>query len=70
MERTVLDQLRQAIRESGLSHHELSKRTGVAQPIISRFVSGERSLQGETFSVLCSFFRLELRPKKRAKKNP
>lgn len=41
MSKTVADQLRQAIRESGLSANALSKATGIDQTLISRFLRGK-----------------------------
>jgi hypothetical protein len=38
--------------------------TGIAQPIISRFMSGERTLRMDTASVLIHYLGLELAAKK------
>ena len=45
---TLPARVRKAIADSGLSHGELGRRSGVAQPVISRFASGERSVSAET----------------------
>ena len=55
--------IRQAIRERGLSQREIARVTGVAQPIISRFMSGERTLRMDTASVLIHYLGLELAAK-------
>jgi ribosome-binding protein aMBF1 (putative translation factor) len=56
--------IRQAIRECGLSQREIARVTGIAQPIISRFMSGERTLRMDTASVLIHYLDLELAAKK------
>jgi hypothetical protein len=38
------DQLRTAIAKSGISRYEISKRTGVSQAALSKFVLGHRGL--------------------------
>jgi len=62
------DQLRQAVRDSGLSVSAVARGAGIAQPILHRFVAGERDLTLETASKVAAFFRMRLtrplRPKK------
>ena len=36
-----IDDVRQAIRESGLTQVEISRRTGIKQPTISEFLRGK-----------------------------
>jgi hypothetical protein len=40
--RSLADVLRQAIRASGVSQQEISRRTGIPAPVLSRFLSGKR----------------------------
>lgn len=54
------DDLRQAIAESGQSHYAIAKATGVAQPVITRFVNGTRSISLETAGKLAIFFGMKL----------
>jgi plasmid maintenance system antidote protein VapI len=61
MGKTISEQLRAAIQDSGLSHNELAKATGVNQPSISRFVSGDRGLGSESIDKLAAYLGLELR---------
>jgi plasmid maintenance system antidote protein VapI len=53
-------QLRSAIVESGLSHYQLAKETGISQPIITRFANGDRSISLATASKLATFFGMRL----------
>ena len=43
--RDLAQQLRDAIRSSGLSQHKLAQLSGVASGSISRFLAGDRDLQ-------------------------
>jgi hypothetical protein len=45
---TITARLKEAIRESGLTHYRLSKLSGIVQPVIDRFVAGERDIRLET----------------------
>ena len=56
---TIIDRLRDAIR-SAESVYFVAKRSGVAHPILLRFLSGERDIRLETAAKLCTFFGLEL----------
>jgi transcriptional regulator with XRE-family HTH domain len=40
----VSDQLRRIVDDCGLSRYEISKRTGIDEGALSRFMSGERGL--------------------------
>jgi transcriptional regulator with XRE-family HTH domain len=40
----VSDQLRRVIDDCGLSRYEISKRTGIAESTLSKFMQGERGL--------------------------
>jgi len=64
----LTERLRKAILDSGESFNALSRKTGVAVPVISRFASRERSLKIETADRLAAYFGLELRPAKQSKK--
>jgi plasmid maintenance system antidote protein VapI len=52
--------LKGAIRDSGLSLNELSKRCGVSNPQLSRFVRGERSLTLPAAEKLMVYFGLKV----------
>lgn len=60
----ISEQLRQAIRDCGESRYALSKRTGIDQSTLTRFMSGERGLRLDVVDVLAEALDLELRPKR------
>ena len=61
----ISDQLREAIRSYG-SVYRVAKDSGVSQPVVQRFVKGERDLRLETVDRLAAFFGMELtRPRRK-----
>ncbi len=60
LEVPVSDKLRERIADSGLSQSELARETGIPQPSISRFVSGDRGLSLEHVDTLAEYFNLKL----------
>ena len=64
---TLSDQLRRAIKQSGLSLNQIATETGVGQPALSRFLmdgADHRDIRLErTGDSLAEFFGLELAPK-------
>jgi plasmid maintenance system antidote protein VapI len=60
IKKTIIDQLRKAIRDSGETNYAIAKGSGVSQSIIDRFVSGERGISLETASKLCEYLKLDL----------
>ncbi|QDU25584.1 helix-turn-helix protein [Anatilimnocola aggregata] len=63
------DQLRTAIKDSGQPGLAIAKATGVSQPAISRFLSGE-DIRFSAASKLAEYFGLELRPVDQKAKKP
>ena len=61
---SISEQLRQAIREHSESRYVLSKRTGIDQSTLTRFVSGERGLRLDKVDMLADALGLELRRKR------
>ena len=55
----ILDELRRAIRESGESINSIAKATGVAHPVIVRFMQG-RDIRLTTVDKLLDHFGLKL----------
>ncbi|MEW6249650.1 MAG: helix-turn-helix transcriptional regulator [Planctomycetota bacterium] len=62
----LLEKLRNAIETSGQSRYRISKQTGVAESVLSRFTSGETRLSIETAERLAEYLGHEivLRPKR------
>lgn len=50
---TLADALRDAVRDSGLSYHDLARRAKTDQGTISRFMLGQRDLTLAVASRLC-----------------
>jgi transcriptional regulator with XRE-family HTH domain len=59
---TLGEQIKQAVAASGKTVSAVARESGVPQPVLSRFVSGKRSLLLETAERLCVYLQLELRP--------
>jgi DNA-binding phage protein len=57
------DQLRDAIRASGMSIYRVAKASGISWPVVGRFMSGERDLRFETAGKIAAALGLELRSK-------
>lgn len=55
----LVEQLRQAVRDSGETHYQLGKRSGIATAQIDRFMRGERDLRFETACRLCAVLGLK-----------
>jgi plasmid maintenance system antidote protein VapI len=53
--------LKQAIEASGETVAAISRGCGVAQPVLHRFVTGERDLTLRTATKLAAYLGLELR---------
>lgn len=65
----LLSMMRNAIEASGQSRYRISKETGIAESVLSRFMSGETALAVETAERLADYLGLELvlRRKRRPK---
>jgi len=51
----MADQLRKAIKQSKQSQGEIARGSGVAQPVISRFVRGVRGIDLSTASKIADY---------------
>ncbi len=58
------DQLRTAIVKSGVSRYEISKRTGVSQAALSKFVLGHRGLSAKAMDAVGLFLGLSITSRK------
>lgn len=54
------EQLRRAVEQSDLSRYRISKQTGIAQSILSRFVNEGAGLSMESVDKLCECLGLRL----------
>jgi plasmid maintenance system antidote protein VapI len=59
---TLADQLKKAVAATGKSVSAVARESGVPQPVLHRFVTGERGLLLDTADRLAAYLRLELRP--------
>jgi hypothetical protein len=64
----IIDELKRAIRDSGDTIYAVAKGSGVAFPVVSRFMHGERDIRLETADRLCAHLGLRLTANKPAKK--
>jgi plasmid maintenance system antidote protein VapI len=62
------DQLREAVKQSGLSLYRIAKDSGVVYQVLHRFASGERDLTLETATKLADYFGMRLTRPKRPKR--
>ena len=52
--------LKKAIKDSGQSVTAIAKGAGIAQPVLHRFVAGERDLTLRTADKLLAYFGMEV----------
>jgi plasmid maintenance system antidote protein VapI len=64
---TIAETLRKAIADSGETVAAVSRGAGIAQPVLHRFIHGERDLTLRTADRLMEYFGLEIRPTGEAK---
>jgi plasmid maintenance system antidote protein VapI len=60
--RTVCDQLRDAIQDSGKTHYRIGKDAGIKPEIVARFVRKQRDITGKTFAKLAAALGMTLVP--------
>jgi transcriptional regulator with XRE-family HTH domain len=56
----LIDQVRQAIDDSGLSRYEVAKRTGIDESALSKFHLGRRGLSMEALNALGELLELKI----------
>ena len=59
----MAETLKTAIGQSGETVAAISRAAGIAQPVLHRFVKGERDVILTTAQRLADYFGLELRPR-------
>jgi len=67
--KTLSEQLREAILNSGVSRYEISKQTGVSQAALSKFILGHRGISTKAMDTVGVFLGLAItsRPKRSSK---
>jgi hypothetical protein len=68
--RTVSDQLRAAIEESGMTSYALGKRTGIDPGILARFRAGTAEIRSGTFDLVAEDLGLRLAAPTRVRGRP
>jgi transcriptional regulator with XRE-family HTH domain len=58
----IIDELREAMIKSKLTQYRIAKDTGVRQPVLSRFLTGQRGVSFTTAARLCEYLKLHLMP--------
>jgi transcriptional regulator with XRE-family HTH domain len=54
------DQLRQIVRESGLSEYRISKEIKIPPETLNRFQNNQRGLKVDIIDKLCDFFNVRM----------
>jgi transcriptional regulator with XRE-family HTH domain len=62
------DQIRQAVENCGKSRYRIAKETGISEPTLSRFMSGERGLPMATLDRLADHLSLDIVQSKTSEK--
>ena len=66
--KTITEQLRQYIKDSGISAYRLEREIGIHNSVLSRFLRNERGLSLEAVDTLGKFLKLRLVQDKPRKK--
>jgi transcriptional regulator with XRE-family HTH domain len=67
----LTDQLRRIVERCGHTRYHIAKATGISEPTLSRFASGERFLSPKALDKLSEYLGLRIvtdTPKSKAKK--
>lgn len=69
-QRKLIDQVRQAARDCGMSQNALAREAGMDPGAVNRFISGERGLSMECLDALAGVLNLRIvanKPKRKAR---
>jgi transcriptional regulator with XRE-family HTH domain len=58
--RTFSDQIRQAVKASGMSRYRICKEIGIAESLMSRFVAGKGFLGEANLDALAALLKLKV----------
>ena len=61
-QKTIVDQLKDAIRKSDRTHYAIAKRAGITTDMVDRFMTG-RDIRISTAAKIAKALGLELKPK-------
>jgi plasmid maintenance system antidote protein VapI len=64
---TIAETLKRAVEGSGQNLAEIGRAAGIPQPVLWRFMAGERDLTLRTADKLLDYFGLEIRPRGKGK---
>jgi transcriptional regulator with XRE-family HTH domain len=62
------EELRRAIRDSGMTRYEISAKTGIYQSTLSEFVNGKRGLGPKSIDKLLDCLQLEFKLRRKSTK--
>ncbi len=65
MSSALTDQIREAVKQSDLTHYEICRRTGINKASMSRFVNGHGGLSLANLDKLAELLRLRITTTKR-----
>jgi len=66
--KTISDQVRHAIDESGVTRYRIAQETGIDQSALAKFYNGHRGLTLENFDRLCEYLGLRIVADRKATK--
>jgi transcriptional regulator with XRE-family HTH domain len=58
--KSLTDQLRQAIDDSGVTRYRIAKETGISESALSQFYNGHRGLSMKALNALAEFLQLTI----------
>jgi plasmid maintenance system antidote protein VapI len=58
--RSLVEELRKAFSQCGETEYRVAKESGVPQPVLNRFLRGERGISLETAAKLAAYLGLHL----------
>ncbi len=67
MSDTLTDQIREAVKQSGLTHYEICRRTRIDGASMSRFVNGQAGLSLANLDKLAELLGLRITTTRKAK---
>jgi transcriptional regulator with XRE-family HTH domain len=66
-ERSLTEQLRRVIEESGLTRYRIAQETGVSEATLSKFYLGQRGLSMEALDAIWDYLDLTISVRRKSK---